>query len=88
MSMDYLIKVSKLFIGAWLIMIVSACTQSASPSNSADDAIPDVALVENSEAVDGLIEEYCTGCHNFEEFRRYRSGRPRSGKYPYRAGSG
>ncbi len=68
MSMDCLIKVSKLLIGAWLIMIVSACTQSASPNNSPDDATLALAFVENSEAVDGLIEEYCIGCHNFEDY--------------------
>ena len=68
MSMDCLIKVSKLLIGAWLIMIVSACTQSASPNNSPDDATLALAFVENSEAVDGLIDEYCIGCHNFEDY--------------------
>ena len=68
MSMDYLIKVSKLFIGAWLILIVSVCTQSASPNNSPDDSTLALAFVENSEAVDGLIDENCTEFHNFEHY--------------------
>jgi hypothetical protein len=68
MSMDYLIKVSKLFIGAWLILIVSVCTQSASSNNSPDDSTLALAFVENSEAVDGLIDENCTECHNFEHY--------------------
>jgi len=55
--------------------LVSACSQSVSTSAdinaaSSDAAQPGVSTGSLAAAtdVDGLIDEYCTGCHNFEDY--------------------
>lgn len=72
---------TKILAAAIMVLMGNACTQPAAttsapstPSTSstqlaarAPAATPATAAVDHAK-VDGLLEEYCTGCHNFEDY--------------------
>ena len=58
---------------AGMVLFASACSQSSSTSTtSSSSAAPaqpaQASMVAQNSGVDGLIDEYCTGCHNFEDY--------------------
>lgn len=63
---------SKLVFAGMMSLLASACTQSVTSSGTAapspQASTPTAVTTAANTPVDGLLDEYCTGCHNFEDY--------------------
>jgi hypothetical protein len=76
MSIGHMFRIIKISMTGILMLIISACTQSTSSSitnnsaqnSSSTEQAVGANTVASTDNVDSLMDEYCTGCHNFEDY--------------------